>query len=72
MHNIIKEEEYTMLFNKCNSNKSKYTYKYFYNYKDSGLIRKFRIYLHSDKKNLFYYDENNDLNYLKKLIVFYE
>ena len=39
MHNIIKEEEYTMLFNKCNSNKSKYTYKYFYNYKESGLIR---------------------------------
>jgi len=71
MHNIIKEEEYTMLFNKCNSNKSKYTYKYFYNYKDSGLIRKFRIYLDSNK-NLFYYDENNERNYLKKLIVFYE
>ncbi len=72
MHNIIKEEEYTMLFNKCNINKSKYTYKYFYNYKDSGFIKKFRIYLDSNKKNLFYYDENNNLNYLKKLVVFYE
>jgi len=71
MHNIIKEEEYQKLVYKCNSNKSKYTYKFFYNYKDSGLIRKFRIYLDSNK-NLFYYDENNDLNYLKKLVVFYE
>ena len=71
MHNIIKEEEYQKLVYKCNSNKSKYTYKYFYNYKESGFIKKFRIYLDSNK-NLFYYDENNERNYLKKLIVFYE
>ena len=72
MHNIIKEDEYEKLVYKCNINKSKYTYKYFYNYKDSGFIKKFRIYLDSNKKNLFYYDENNNLNYLKKLVVFYE
>ena len=71
MHNIIKEEEYTMLFNKCTNNKSKYSYKYFYNYKDSGFIKKFRIYLDSNR-NLFYYDENNNIIYLKKLVVFYE
>ena len=70
--NIIKEEEYQQLVYKCNINKSKYTYKYFYNYKQSGFIKKFRIYLHSDKKNLFYYDENNNLNYLTKLVVFYQ
>jgi hypothetical protein len=72
MHNIIKEDEYEKLVYKCNINKSKFTYKYFYNYKDSGFIKKFRIYLDSNKKNLFYYDENNNLNYLKKLVVFYE
>jgi len=72
MHNIIKEDEYEKLVYKCNINKSKYTYKYFYNYKDSGFIKKFRIYLDSNKKNLFYYDENNNIIYLKKLVVFYE
>jgi len=72
MHNIIKEDEYEKLVYKCTNNKSKYSYKYFYNYKDSGFIKKFRIYLDSNKKNLFYYDENNNLNYLKKLVVFYE
>ena len=72
MHNIIKEDEYEKLVYKCNINKSKFTYKYFYNYKDSGFIKKFRIYLDSNKKNLFYYDDNNNLNYLKKLVVFYE
>ena len=65
--NNISDSEYTMLFNKCNSNKSKYTYKYFYNYKDTGFIRKFRIYLDQNKK-LFYFDENNNTNYLKKIV----
>jgi len=72
MHNIIKEDEYEKLVYKCTNNKSKYSYKYFYNYKDSGFIKKFRIYLDSNKKNLFYYDENNNIIYLKKLVVFYE
>jgi len=71
MHNIIKEDEYEKLVYKCNINKSKFTYKYFYNYKDSGFIKKFRIYLDSNR-NLFYYDENNNIIYLKKLVVFYE
>ena len=69
--NTIKEEEYEKLVYKCNTNKSKYTYKYFYNYKDTGFIKKFRIYLDSNKK-LFYFDENNGRNYLIKLVVFYE
>jgi hypothetical protein len=64
--NNIYDSEYRMLFNKCNSNKSKYTYKYFYNYKDTGFIRKFRIYIDSNK--LFYFDENNNTNYLKKIV----
>ena len=71
MHNIIKEDEYEKLVYKCTNNKSKYSYKYFYNYKDSGFIKKFRIYLDSNR-NLFYYDENNNIIYLKKLVVFYE
>ena len=71
MHNIIKEDEYEKLVYKCNINKSKFTYKYFYNYKDSGFIKKFRIYLDSNRI-LFYYDENNNIIYLKKLVVFYE
>ena len=69
--NEIYDSEYTMLFNKCTNNKSKYTYKYFYNYKNTGFIRKFRIYLDQNKK-LFYFDENNNTNYLKKIVVFYE
>ena len=65
--NEIYDSEYTMLFNKCTNNKSKYTYKYFYNYKNTGFIRKFRIYLDQNKK-LFYFDENNNTNYLKKIV----
>lgn len=69
--NTINQDEYKKLVYKCNTNKSKYTYKYFYNYKDTGFIKKFRIYLDSNKK-LFYFDENNGRNYLIKLVVFYE
>lgn len=69
--NTINQDEYKKLVYKCNTNKSKYTYKYFYNYKDTGFIKKFRIYLDSNKK-LFYFDENDGRNYLIKLVVFYE
>ena len=65
--NNISDSEYTMLFNKCTNNKSKYSYKFFYNYKNINIIRKFRIYLDQNKK-LFYFDENNNTNYLKKIV----
>mgnify|MGYP003111263319 CR=1 FL=1 len=65
--NNISDSEYTMLFNKCTNNKSKYSYKFFYNYKNMNIIRKFRIYLDQNKK-LFYFDENNNTNYLKKIV----
>jgi len=65
--NNISDSEYTMLFNKCTNNKSKYSYKFFYNYKNSQVVRKFRIYLDSNR-NLFYFDENNNINYLKKIV----
>ncbi len=65
--NEIYDSEYTMLFNKCTNNKSKYSYKFFYNYKNMNIIRKFRIYLDQNKK-LFYFDENNNTNYLKKIV----
>jgi len=65
--NIINEQEYIFIVSKCISNKSKFAYKIFYNYKNSDLIRKFRIYLDSNR-NLFYFDENNNINYLKKIV----
>ena len=65
--NLINEQEYLTLVSKCNTNKSKYSYKFFYNYKNTQFIKKFRIYLDSNR-NLFYFDENNNTIYLKKII----
>jgi hypothetical protein len=65
--NHIQNDEYLFLVSKCISNKSKFSYKYFYNYKNSQVVRKFRIYLDSNR-NLFYFDENNNINYLKKIV----